>query len=143
MSNVQIGIWLDKGSRLWTVSENHINGQFHVNVFIQVTTSGIVYGIRNTTSVRSTSGQLKLFESSHIKRRYMFKLSEVFGQRSGSDAFGRRAVKNIGTWKDIGQTFAETGTTGTYPSVESNKVNCGHVTFLLITCHRIKIYLPK
>ena len=41
----------------------------------------------------------------------MFKLSEIFGQRGGSDAFGRRAVKNIGIRTDIGQTFAETGTT--------------------------------
>ena len=44
----------------------------------------------------------------------MFKLSEVFGQRGGSDAFGRRAVKNIGIRTDIGQTFAETGTTNIY-----------------------------
>ena len=43
----------------------------------------------------------------------MFKLSEIFGQSSGSDAFGRRAVKNIGIRTDIGQTFAETGTTST------------------------------
>ena len=41
----------------------------------------------------------------------MYKLSEMFGQRGGSDAFGRRAVKNIGIRTDIGQTFAETGTT--------------------------------
>ena len=41
----------------------------------------------------------------------MLKLSEMFGQRGGSDAFGRRAVKNIGIRTDIGQTFAETGTT--------------------------------
>ena len=27
LSNVQIRIWLDKGSRLWTISENHINEQ--------------------------------------------------------------------------------------------------------------------
>ena len=88
---------------------------FFVNVFNQVITSGIVQGIQNTTiSVRSTSGQLKLFESSHIKRRYMYKLSEMFGQRGGSDAFGRRAVKSIGIRTDIGQTFAETGTTNTY-----------------------------
>ena len=40
----------------------------------------------------------------------MFKLLEMFGQRGGSDAFGRRAVKNIGIRTDIGQTFAETGT---------------------------------
>ena len=77
--------------------------QFFVNVFNQVITSGVVQGIRNTTiSVRNTSGQLELFESSHIKRRYMFKLSEMFGQRDGSDAFGRRAVKNIGIRTDIG-----------------------------------------
>ena len=44
----------------------------------------------------------------------MFKHSEIFGQRGGSDAFGRRAVKNIGIRTDIGQTFAETGTTTTY-----------------------------
>ena len=70
--------------------------------------------MRNTTiSVRS-SGQLELFESSRITRRYMFKLSEMFGQRSGSDAFGRKAVKNIGIRTDIGQTFAETGTTSQY-----------------------------
>ena len=43
----------------------------------------------------------------------MFKLPEIFGQRGGSDAFGRRAVKNIGIRTDIGQTFAETGTTST------------------------------
>ena len=36
----------------------------------------------------------------------------MFGQRGGSDAFGRRAVKNIGIRTDIGQTFAETDTTG-------------------------------
>ena len=41
----------------------------------------------------------------------MFKLSEMFGQRGGWDAFGRRAVKNIGIRTDIGQTFTETGTT--------------------------------
>ena len=41
----------------------------------------------------------------------MFKLLEMFGQRGGSDAFGQRAVKNIGVRKDIGQTFAKTGTT--------------------------------
>ena len=41
----------------------------------------------------------------------MYKLSEMFGQRGGSDAFGRRAVKNIGIRTDIGQTFAESGTT--------------------------------
>ena len=35
----------------------------------------------------------------------------MFGQRGGSDAIGRRAVKNIGIRTDIGQTFAETGTT--------------------------------
>ena len=93
------------------------NGQIFVNVFNQVPTSGIVNGMRNTTiSVGSTSGELKLFESSHIKRRYMFKLSEMFGQGSGSDAFGRKAVKNIGIRTDIGQTFAETGTT---------KLHCG------------------
>ena len=44
----------------------------------------------------------------------MSKLSEIFGQRGGSDAFGRRAVKNIGIRTDIGQTFAETGTTTKY-----------------------------
>ena len=43
----------------------------------------------------------------------MYKLSEMFGQRDGSDAFGRRAIKNIGIRTDIGQTFAETGTTNT------------------------------
>ena len=47
----------------------------------------------------------------------MFKLSEKFGQRGGSDAFGRRAVKNIGIRTDIGQTFAETGTTSQHPSL--------------------------
>ena len=41
----------------------------------------------------------------------MFKLSEMFGQCGGSDAFGRRDVQNIGIRTDIGQTFAETGTT--------------------------------
>ena len=41
----------------------------------------------------------------------MFKLSEMFGHRGGSDAFGRRVVKNIGIRTDIGHTFAETGTT--------------------------------
>ena len=41
----------------------------------------------------------------------MYKLSEMFGQMGGSDAFGWRAVKNIGIRTDIGQTFAETGTT--------------------------------
>ena len=42
----------------------------------------------------------------------MYKLSEMFGQRGGWDAFfGRRAVKkNIGIRTDIGQTFAENGT---------------------------------
>ena len=35
----------------------------------------------------------------------------MFGQSGGSDAFGRRAVKNIGIRTDIGQTFAETGAT--------------------------------
>ena len=50
----------------------------------------------------------------------MYKLSEMFGQRGGSDAFGRRAVKNIGIRTDIGQTFAETGTTSTnYQTVPS------------------------
>ena len=44
----------------------------------------------------------------------MFKLSEMLGQRGGSDAFGQRAVKNIGIRTDIGQTFAETGTTSRY-----------------------------
>ena len=41
----------------------------------------------------------------------MYKLSEMFGQRGGLDAFGRTAVQNIGIRTDIGQTFAETGTT--------------------------------
>ena len=40
----------------------------------------------------------------------------MFGQRGGSDAFGRRAVKNIGIRTDIGQTFAETGTTSGRPT---------------------------
>ena len=31
----------------------------------------------------------------------------------------------------------------TYPSVGSNQVNWGQVTFLLITCHIIKMQLPK
>ena len=44
----------------------------------------------------------------------MFKLSKMFGRRGGSDAFGRRAVKNMGIRRDIGQTFAETGTTSVY-----------------------------
>ena len=44
----------------------------------------------------------------------MFKPSEMFGQRGGSDAFGRIAVKNIGIWTGIGQIFAETGTTNTH-----------------------------
>ena len=35
----------------------------------------------------------------------------MFGQSGVSDAFGRRAVKNIGIRTDIRQTFAETGTT--------------------------------
>ena len=43
----------------------------------------------------------------------MLKLSEMFGQRGGSDVFGRRAVKNIGIRTEIGHTFAETA--GTYP----------------------------
>ena len=36
----------------------------------------------------------------------MYKLSEMFGQRGGSDAFGRRAVigKNIGT-SELGRTL--------------------------------------
>ena len=41
----------------------------------------------------------------------MFQLSEMFGQWGGPDAFGQRAVKNIRIRTDIGQTFAETGTT--------------------------------
>ena len=52
----------------------------------------------------------------------MHKLSEMFGHRGGSessDAFGRRAVKNIGIRTDIEQTFAETGTTSTYTALET------------------------
>ena len=48
----------------------------------------------------------------------------MFGQRGGSDAFGRRAVKNIGIRTDNGQTFAETGTTSQWarvPSPQSHK----------------------
>ena len=41
----------------------------------------------------------------------MLQLSEMIGQRGRSDIFGRTAVKNIGIRTDIGQTFAETGTT--------------------------------
>ena len=110
-----------------------MNGQFFVNVFNEVITSGIVKGIRNTTiSVRSTSGQINYSKavissqkseiSQSFERRYMFKLSEMFGQRGGSDAFGRRAVKNIGIRTDIGQTFAKTGTTNTnQPSTRDNR----------------------
>ena len=56
----------------------------------------------------------------------MFKLSEMFGQRGGLDAFGWKAVKNIGIRTVIGRAFAETGTTSpltmgsvaaTHPSV--------------------------
>ena len=70
----------------------------------------VAYNVAELTAFL-TSGQLKSFEGSHIKRRYMFKLSEILGRSDGSDAFGRRAVKKNGIRKDIGQTFAETGTT--------------------------------
>ena len=54
----------------------------------------------------------------------MFKLSELFGQRGGSYAFGRRAVKNIGIRTDIGQTFAETGTTSPVLTYSKQLLKC-------------------
>ena len=56
----------------------------------------------------------------------MYKLSEMFEQRGGSDAFGRRVVKNIGFPTDIGETFAETGTTGT--DLGSRDLTCRKTT---------------
>ena len=48
-------------------------------------------------------------------RAVCFKLSDIFGQRDGSDAFGRRTVQNIGRWTDIRQIFSEIGTTSSKP----------------------------
>ena len=82
------------------------NFRILLDVFNQVITSGIVKGIRNTTiRVRSPSDQLKLFESNRIKRRYMFKLSEIFdkgvvwtlldGELSKTLEFGRTLDKHL------------------------------------------------
>ena len=64
-------------------------------------------------------------------------LSEMFGQMGGSDAFGRRDVKNIGIRTDIGQTFAETGTTIRHRQANPRPSPAWHHE------HRVELSRPK
>ena len=75
--------FFDKCSRFWIISGDHFNGRFFVNVLNQVITYEKVYELQNTTIKNVLSAPLaylKSFESSHINRRYMFQISEIYGQ---------------------------------------------------------------